>query len=250
MPKEKALWSFRRCNRRIRREINATTTKDTMSYDALDIALIFGKIILIFLVILTIAAYLVLAERKLLGRIQERIRSQSGRAIRPAAASCRRDQTAHQRGFQTRCSRQMAVLSRPCHGGYPGHHDFCGNTLWCAYYPVRTTGRHAGADLNVGLLFFIAFSSIAVYGTALGGWASNSKYALLGSIRGLAQLISYEITMGLSLVPVVMLARSFQLSEIVKAQQVCWFIVYQPLAFIIFLISIFAECQTDTLRSA
>ena len=64
-------------------------------------------------------------------------------------------------------------------------------------------------DLNVGLLLFIAFSSIAVYGVALGGWASNSKYSLLGSIRGLAQLISYEIPMGLSLVPVVMLASLF-----------------------------------------
>jgi len=98
-------------------------------------------------------------------------------------------------------------------------------------------------DLNVGLLLFIAFSSIAVYGVALGGWASNSKYSLLGGIRGLAQLISYEIPMGLSLVPVVMLARSFQLSEIVAGQESCWFIVYQPLAFIIFLISIIAECK-------
>jgi NADH-quinone oxidoreductase subunit H len=112
--------------------------------------------------------------------------------------------------------------------------------------PVTLFGRQVAmqvSDLNVGLLLFIAFSSIAVYGVALGGWASNSKYALLGSIRGLAQLISYEISMGLSLVPVVMLARSFQLSEIVKAQEGCWFIVYQPLAFAIFLVSIIAECK-------
>jgi NADH-quinone oxidoreductase subunit H len=99
------------------------------------------------------------------------------------------------------------------------------------------------SDLNVGLLLFMALSSIAVYGVALGGWASNSKYALLGSIRGLAQLISYELSMGLSLVPVVMLARSFRLSDIVNAQSGCWFIVYQPLAFVIFLISIAAECK-------
>jgi NADH:ubiquinone oxidoreductase subunit H len=68
------------------------------------------------------------------------------------------------------------------------------------------------ADLNIGLLFFMALSSIAVYGVALGGWASNSKYALLGSIRGLAQLISYELSMGLSLVPIVMLSGSAILS--------------------------------------
>jgi NADH-quinone oxidoreductase subunit H len=112
--------------------------------------------------------------------------------------------------------------------------------------PVTMFGREVPMqviDLNVGLLFFIAFSSIAVYGTALGGWASNSKYSLLGSIRGLAQLISYEITLGLSLAPVVMLSQSFQLSEIVRAQENCWFIVYQPLAFLIFMISIFAECK-------
>jgi NADH-quinone oxidoreductase subunit H len=99
------------------------------------------------------------------------------------------------------------------------------------------------ADVNVGLLVFLALSSVAVYSVAIGGWASNSKYALLGSIRGLAQLISYELSMGLSLVPVVMLARSFRLSDIVNAQATVPFIVYQPLAFIIFLISITAECK-------
>ena len=99
------------------------------------------------------------------------------------------------------------------------------------------------ADVNVGILVFMALSSIAVYSVAIGGWASNSKYALLGSIRGLAQLISYELSMGLSLVPVVMLARSFRLSDIVNAQASVPFIVYQPLAFVIFLISIIAECK-------
>jgi NADH-quinone oxidoreductase subunit H len=99
------------------------------------------------------------------------------------------------------------------------------------------------ADLNIGLLFFLALSSIAVYGVAIGGWASNSKYSLLGGIRGLAQLISYELSMGLSLVPVVMLSRSFSLTEIVDAQRTVPFIVYQPLAFVIFLISITAECK-------
>jgi NADH-quinone oxidoreductase subunit H len=112
--------------------------------------------------------------------------------------------------------------------------------------PVTLFGHSTNlqvSDLNVGLLLFMALSSIAVYGVALGGWASNSKYALLGSIRGLAQLISYELSMGLSLVPVVMLARSFRLSDIVAAQSGCWFIVYQPVAFVIFLVSIAAECK-------
>ena len=64
-------------------------------------------------------------------------------------------------------------------------------------------------DLNIGLLFFLALSSIGVYGVALGGWASHSKYSLLGGIRGVAQMISYEISLGLSLVPVIMTAGSF-----------------------------------------
>jgi len=112
--------------------------------------------------------------------------------------------------------------------------------------PLRLFGHDLPlqvADLNVGLLLFMALSSIAVYGVALGGWASNSKYSLLGSLRGLAQLISYELSMGLSLVPTVMLARSFRLSDIVAAQAGGWFILYQPLAFAIFLISILAECK-------
>ena len=70
-------------------------------------------------------------------------------------------------------------------------------------------------DLNVGLLYIYALSSMGVYGVALGGWASNSKYSLLGAIRGAAQMISYELSLGLSLVPVVMLAGSFSLVDIV-----------------------------------
>jgi NADH-quinone oxidoreductase subunit H len=99
------------------------------------------------------------------------------------------------------------------------------------------------ADLNVGLLYVFALSSLGVYGVALGGWASNSKFALLGGIRGAAQMISYELALGLSLVPVVMLAGSFSLTEIVDAQAGIPFIVLQPVAFIIFVISAMAESK-------
>ena len=86
---------------------------------------------------------------------------------------------------------------------------------------IRIFGRAVPmviTDLNVGLLFVFALSSLGVYGVALGGWASNSKFALLGGIRGAAQMISYELALGLSLVPVVMLAGSFSLTAIVDAQ--------------------------------
>lgn len=97
------------------------------------------------------------------------------------------------------------------------------------------------ADLNVGLLFFLAMSSLGVYSIVLGGWASNNKYALLGALRGASQMIAYEVFMGLSLMGVVMLTGSFNLGEIVAAQKSMWFIVTQPLGFIIFFIAGIAE---------
>lgn len=97
------------------------------------------------------------------------------------------------------------------------------------------------ADLNIGLLFFLAMSSLGVYSIVLGGWASNNKYSLLGALRGASQMISYEVFMGLSLMGVVMLSGSFRLTDIVMAQENYWFIVTQPVGFIIFLIAGIAE---------
>jgi NADH-quinone oxidoreductase subunit H len=99
------------------------------------------------------------------------------------------------------------------------------------------------SDLNVGLLYVFALSSLGVYGVALGGWASNSKFALLGGIRGAAQMISYELALGLSLVPIVMLARSFSLVQIVEAQADYPFILVQPVGFAIFVLSAMAESK-------
>jgi NADH-quinone oxidoreductase subunit H len=99
----------------------------------------------------------------------------------------------------------------------------------------------AVADLNVGLLFFLAMTSLAVYGVALGGWASNSKYALLGSLRAVGQMISYEVFMGLSLMGVVLLAGSFSLGDIVRAQSRMWFCIPQLPGLVIFLIAGLAE---------
>lgn len=97
------------------------------------------------------------------------------------------------------------------------------------------------ADLNIGLLFFLAMSSLGVYSIVLGGWASNNKYSLLGALRGASQMISYEVFMGLSLMGVVMLSGSFRLSDIVMAQKDHWFILTQPAGFVIFLIAGIAE---------
>jgi NADH-quinone oxidoreductase subunit H len=98
-----------------------------------------------------------------------------------------------------------------------------------------------GSDVNVGLLVFLALSSLGVYAITLGGWASNNKYALLGGLRSSAQMISYELAMGLSTIGVLMLAGSLSLVDIVRAQQHVWFVVYQPVAFAIFMITALAE---------
>ncbi len=97
------------------------------------------------------------------------------------------------------------------------------------------------ADVNVGILLILGASSIGVYGIILGGWSVNNKYALLGSLRSSAQLISYELAIGLAVVSVVLTANSLSLVKIVEAQQRVWFVALQPLAFVIFLIGAFAE---------
>jgi len=96
-------------------------------------------------------------------------------------------------------------------------------------------------DLNIGLLFFLAMSSLAAYSVILGGWASQSKYSLLGGLRAASQMLTYEVFMGLSLMGVVMMAGSFNLSAIVEAQTTLWFCVPQFLGLVIFFIAGLAE---------
>lgn len=98
------------------------------------------------------------------------------------------------------------------------------------------------SDTNIGLLYIFAVSSLAVYGAVLGGWASNNKYSLLGGLRLCAQMISYELALGLSVIGVLMLAGSLSTVKIVEAQKTLPFIVYQPLGFILFMTAAFAEC--------
>lgn len=97
------------------------------------------------------------------------------------------------------------------------------------------------SDLNIGVLFFLAMTSLAVYGVVLAGWASKNKYALLGSMRAAAQTISYEVFMGLSVMGVVLITGSFNLRDIVIAQQDGWFIQSQLIGFVVFLVAGIAE---------
>ncbi|MBD3401430.1 NADH-quinone oxidoreductase subunit NuoH [candidate division GN15 bacterium] len=96
-------------------------------------------------------------------------------------------------------------------------------------------------DLNVGLLFFLAMSSLGAYSVVLGGWSSNNKYSLLGGLRAASQMISYEVFMGLSLMGVVVMTGSFSMWDIVMAQQGMWNIVPQFFGFVVFLVAGVAE---------
>ena len=96
-------------------------------------------------------------------------------------------------------------------------------------------------DVNIGILFILAVSSVGVYGILLGGWSSNNKYSLLGGLRSSAQMISYELSMGLSLIGVIMMTESLSLVDTVNAQTHLWFVVLQPVAFLVYAISAIAE---------
>ncbi|WP_042351001.1 NADH-quinone oxidoreductase subunit NuoH [Bacillus massiliigorillae] len=106
---------------------------------------------------------------------------------------------------------------------------------------IPFTDKFQFADIGIGLLYYIAISGITTVGIVAGGWASNNKYALLGGMRAAAQMISYEIPLVMSVVGVILIAGSLNLNDIVAAQEHYWFIIMQPLAFIIFIIASVSE---------
>lgn len=111
--------------------------------------------------------------------------------------------------------------------------------------PIQILGRQITlqmADINIAVLYLLAIGSLSVYGIVLAGWSSNNKYALLGALRSAAQLVSYEITLGLALVGVLMLTGTLSLTRIVDYQQLNgWNIIYQPLGFLLYFIAAIAE---------
>jgi len=116
---------------------------------------------------------------------------------------------------------------------------------WSSYLQVG--GRHFDlqiADVNIGILYIFGVVSMGVYGVMIGGWASNNKFSLLAAVRGASQIISYELAMGLSIIALLMITGSLSLRTIVQEQQAGhYFILYQPVGFLIFLVCAFAECN-------
>jgi NADH-quinone oxidoreductase subunit H len=201
------------------------------------------KILIIFHFILISAAYMVYAERKLSAWMQARIgpnrvgpygllqsfadvvKLVMKEDIVPQAA----DKFFHTLAPLISISVAIAVYSVIPFGNFI---TIGGRDISLAIAP----------DLNIALLFILAMTSVGVYGITLAGWSSNNKYSLLGGLRSSAQMISYELSMGLSVIGVLMLSNSLNLNEIVKSQSdLRWNIFFQPLGFIIFMIAALAE---------
>ncbi len=186
-------------------------------------------------------AYLTLYERRALARIQTRIgpnRAGPFGILQPVADGIKL--IFKEELIPDRADKLMFVLA-------PIITVFPALIIW-AVIPwgssVNLFGRQVSlylADVNIGVLYLTAVASIAIYGIVIAGWSSNNKYALLGGMRASAQMISYEIALGLSLLGPVMLAGSLSLVDIVEAQNRVWFFLLQPISFLIFLTAGLAE---------
>jgi NADH-quinone oxidoreductase subunit H len=201
------------------------------------------KLGLILGLLLFVAAYLIWIERKLLARLQVRLgpnRAGKFGLLQPIADAIKL--LTKEDIIPVQADRRLFLLA-PVIVAITA-------LLTFAVIPLGPDWHFRGepvpmviSDLNIGLLYAFALAALSVYGIAVGGWASNSKYSLLGGIRGAAQMISYELSLGLSIVPVVMLAGSFSLVDIVNAQENWPFVLVQPVAMMIFLISAMAESK-------
>jgi NADH-quinone oxidoreductase subunit H len=219
---------------------------------ALPVILVIVKVLLVIVVILTLVAYLTLIERKVLGWIQVRLgpnRVGPWGLLQPLADGAK---LLLKEEITVAGANKIIYIAAPL------------IVVVCALIPFAVIPFAKGlglegvlgaaatkygldkgviSDLNVGILYIFAVSSLGVYGVVLGGWASNNKYSLLGSIRAGAQMISYELGLSLSVVGVLLLAGSLSLVDIVQSQDSIWkwYVFRQPLGFILFLIAGSAE---------
>ncbi len=196
--------------------------------------LIKGAIVLF--VLLTFAGYAVYIERKIIARLQHRVgpnRAGPFGLLQPLADVLKL--LTKEESFPPFVNKVLFILA-------PAIITVTG-LLGFAIIPFGNHPWLVIADLNLGLLLFLALSSLGVYSIVLGGWSSNSKYAVLGGLRASAQMISYELSMAMSLLGVVLMAGSFQLSQIAQAQSGIWYAFLQPIGFLVFLTAMVAESR-------
>jgi NADH-quinone oxidoreductase subunit H len=214
---------------------------------AINWVLLTDKLILIgilFAVALGIAAYSTLAERKIAAFMQDRIgpdRAGFKGILQPLADGIK--SILKEEIIPSKAHKFLFILG-PC----------IFMTVALMTYAIIPWGKdliiHGRpfqlqlVDLNVGILYSFAVVSLGVYGIMIGGWASNNKFSLLGAVRASTQMISYELAMGMSLIPIIMMSSSLSLRDITEAQAGWnWNIMYQPLSFVIFFTCALAECN-------
>ena len=199
-------------------------------------------VLVIFVVSLVIAMYSTILERKFAAWIQDRVgpnRTGPGGVLQPLADGVKMFMKediipAHAHKFLFKAGPMIAMTTA---------------LMASVVIPFGKTLLIGGkeyalqvSDLNIGILYVFAMVSIGVYGIMIGGWASNNKFSLLGALRASSQMISYELAMSLSLIPVIMASSTLSMSEIAQQQSGWhWNVITQPLSFIIFLICAFAE---------
>jgi NADH-quinone oxidoreductase subunit H len=207
-----------------------------------DIAIKFGLIIIIFLISLVVAMYSTYAERKIAAFFQDRVgpnRAGPFGILQPLADGAKMFMKeeiipTNATPFLFIVGPSLAILTA-CIGSavIPWGQNLVigGRTI-----PLQVT------DINVGILYIFGVVSLGVYGVMIGGWASNNKYSLLGAIRAASQNISYEISMGLSIIALLMVTGTLSLGEIAQQQHGWhWNVLYQPVGFLLFIICAFAE---------
>ncbi|HEY4149321.1 MAG TPA: complex I subunit 1 family protein, partial [Chitinophagaceae bacterium] len=215
---------------------------------AIDWLLLLEKLLLIVVIVslsLVIAMYETYAERKIAAFIQDRIgpnRAGPFGLLQPLADGLK---LFMKEEIIPNTSNRLLFILGPCLAMLTA-------MMTSAVIPwggtINFFGRHVGlqiADINIGILYIFGVVSLGVYGIMIGGWASNNKFSLLAALRGASQMISYELAMGLSLISLLMLTGSLSLKTIVEQQVTSgiWNVCYQPLAFLIFIICAFAECN-------
>ncbi|HYU60414.1 MAG TPA: NADH-quinone oxidoreductase subunit NuoH [Solirubrobacterales bacterium] len=197
------------------------------------------KSIVIFAVIFTIVPLLTLVERKLLGRFQARYgpnRVGPFGLLQPLADALKLISKEYY-------TPQNAVPVLWALGPMIVIFSAVAALAILPFGNVKDGVGFYGIDVSIGILYFFAFGSIAFYGLLIGGWASGSKYSFLGAMRSAAQLISYEVSMGLALLGVIMMAGTLSLTGVVEAQDEVWYVVPQIVGFVVFMVAGFAEAN-------
>ncbi len=200
------------------------------------------KNILVIALLMGFVAYLTLAERKILGRLQIRFgpnRVGPFGLLQPIADGIKA--FVKEDVVPANADKPLFVMA-PMISLFAALSMFAVIPFGGAVEILGRTVKLVIADIDIGLLFVFAFATLGEYGIVLGGWSSGNKYGVLGSLRAAAQMISYEVSLGLIVIGVIILAGSLRLTDIVEAQRTMgWFVIYQPFAFILYLVAGLAE---------